>query len=151
MPPTTLHERTRMIGRSAQYALRALLFMARCRDEGPLPAHRIAAATGVPETFMPKLLLRMSRAGLVASTRGRAGGFSIDVDPATLTISSIIQAFDEPLATSRCLLGDYPCIIDRPCPAHGVWTAAADAALEPFRRTTLADLLGPPRLAVLDA
>lgn len=135
-----------MLATTAQHAVRALLYMAQHRGGPPIPARRIADATGIPHTFLPKLLLRLVQQDIVTSTRGRGGGFALAVPPDQLTIARIVALFDDPLATSKCLLGDHPCILGRPCAAHAAWVAATAEALAPLERLRLADLLGtPPR------
>jgi Rrf2 family protein len=131
-----------ILSRTAEYALRALLVLARHGTSRPLTADAIAEMTGTPANYLGKTLYALMKAGILRSTRGPSGGFALAADPATLTISQIVDVFSEPLGAPRCLLGTGLCDSSRPCDAHFQWKRVTNAAREPLRTTTVADLLG---------
>ena len=131
-----------MLSHTADYALRAILVLAREGGRRPLPAEAIAEATGAPRNYLAKTLNALAKAGLVASTRGPQGGFRLAVAPETLTLAGVIDLFDEPSPHERCLLGARPCDPAHPCAAHQRWTAITAARRAPLATTTVADLLG---------
>ncbi|GLC23818.1 RrF2 family transcriptional regulator [Roseisolibacter agri] len=130
-----------MLSLTADYALRATLVLARRHGEGPVRVERIAAATGAPRNYLSKTLHALTKAGIVTSARGPAGGFTLAVAPDALTLARVIDCFDGPRVQSRCLLGTGPCDAARPCAAHHRWTAIAHARRAPLTTTTVADLL----------
>lgn len=131
-----------ILSRTAEYALRALLVLARNGTDRPLPADVIAEMTGTPANYLGKTLYALMKAGILRSSRGPSGGFALATDPATLTISQIVDVFSEPIGAPRCLLGTGLCDSSRPCDAHFNWKRVTNAAREPLRTTTVADLLG---------
>ena len=135
-----MKDRTPVLSRTADYALRAVLFLASA-EEDTVPAKEIAAGLGVPANYLGKTLHALSGAGVVRGVRGPAGGFRLTVSPDALTLARVIEAFDEPLERERCLLGDRPCDPDRPCSVHECWTAIVEVARRPLRETTVQDLL----------
>ena len=136
-----------MLSRTSQHALRAVLYLARRWNEGPVPVDTIADALGAPRNYLSKTLHLLAKHGIVDSVRGVHGGFSLAVAPERLPLSRVVDLFDEPRTTGMCLLGGRPCDATAPCVAHRRWTAIADAARAPLATTTIADLLGAPAAA----
>lgn len=131
-----------MLSNTAEYAMRAVLVLARAHGSGPVRADEVADATGAPRNYMAKTLHMLARAGVVAGTRGPHGGFTLLVHPAQLTLARVIDLFDEPHVHHRCLLGTGPCDPARPCGAHHRWSGILHARRAPLTDTTFADLLG---------
>jgi Rrf2 family protein len=132
-----------MLSQTAEYAVRAALYLARAEEDGrPVPADAIAAALGAPTNYLSKTLNLLAKAGLVEGVRGPAGGFRLAVPAAELTIARIVATFDGPKLRPVCLLGDRPCDSRAPCAAHHRWTAMTAAMEAPLSGTTLAELLG---------
>jgi Rrf2 family protein len=130
-----------MLSSTADYALRAILVLARRANGRALRADEIADTTGSPRNYMAKTLNALSKAGLVTSARGPRGGFTLACNPRELTVACIIDQFDEPRPQRRCLLGTGPCNPEHPCTAHERWTAVTAARRTPLTNTTVADLL----------
>ena len=130
-----------MFSFTADYALRAILVLARHANGEALRADDIADRTGAPRNYMAKTLNVLAKAGLVTSSRGPQGGFTLACHPRELTVASIIDRFDDPRPHRRCLLGTGPCDPAHPCAAHERWTAVTAARRTPLTTTTVADLL----------
>lgn len=130
-----------MLSSTSDYALRAVLFLARQQGKGVRRADEIADATAAPRNYMAKTLNVLVKAGIVTSARGPLGGFALASEPDTLTIARVIDCFDEPRPHVRCLLGTDACDPTHPCTAHQRWTAITSARREPLATTTIADLL----------
>lgn len=129
------------LSRTADHALRAVLFLAQHEGKGPIPADRIAEALGAPANYLAKTLNGLAAAGVVEGLRGPAGGFRLLVPAGELPLARVIEAFDEPHARSACLLGDRPCTDDDPCGAHRCWVAIREHARAPLQENTVRDLL----------
>ncbi|MCK6479295.1 MAG: Rrf2 family transcriptional regulator [Planctomycetes bacterium] len=92
-----------MLSRKTKYALKALVVLARRREEGPLPVAAIARADRIPRSFLENILLELKSAGFVASTRGRAGGWALARSPAAIRIGHVVRAVEGPLAPLPCV------------------------------------------------
>lgn len=136
-----------MLSNTADYALRAILLLARHHGGRPVRADEIADAIGAPRNYLAKTLNALARAGLVTSARGPTGGFTLAAAPAALTLAEVIDLFDEPRPRPRCMLGSAPCDPARPCAAHHRWTAITAARRAPLATTTIADLLAGDTIA----
>jgi Rrf2 family protein len=130
----------RILSQTAEYALRAVVHLARHPDETPIQAMDLAAATDVPETYLRKVLHELVRAGVLQSTRGKRGGFRLAVPPERLTLLTVVRRFDPITDRRRCLLGRQECSDARPCPAHHRWKSTAEKIATFFGKTTVADV-----------
>jgi Rrf2 family transcriptional regulator, iron-sulfur cluster assembly transcription factor len=131
-----------MLSQTAEYALRATIYLARCADGRPVAAEAIAGALGAPANYMSKTLHMLAKAGIVAGVRGPNGGFRLVVAPTELTVARVVETFDEPAQKATCLLGDRECDAGDPCGAHFRWLGVRRAMHAPLSCTTIADLLG---------
>jgi Rrf2 family protein len=132
---------TPMLSQTAEYALRALLYLARAARHQTVPAEVIAEALGAPRNYLSKTLNTLAKRGIVSSTRGPTGGFRLAVAPEDLTLAEVVRAFDEPRSRAVCLLGGRPCDDRRPCTVHFRWKTVAADMWSPLDRTTIATLL----------
>ena len=78
-----------MISKSTEYALRAVICLA--RSEERLNVGQVAELTKVPSRYLAKVLQRLVHAGLVNSTRGRSGGFELATAPNEMTILQVVS------------------------------------------------------------
>jgi Rrf2 family protein len=131
-----------MLSRTADHALRALLFLARQEGNSPVTVDRIAEALGAPRNYLGKTLNVLASRGLLEGVRGPAGGYRLRTAPDRIAVADLLECLDEanPMR-GACLLGDHPCDGADPCGAHARWAAVMEAAWQPFRATTLSDLL----------
>ncbi|NPV54188.1 MAG: Rrf2 family transcriptional regulator [Firmicutes bacterium] len=97
------------IRRNTDYALRALVYMAGQPSRDVFSIAEIAAAENIPEEFLRKIFRKLVGTGLLVSTRGSRGGFSLGRDPRDITAREIVEAIQGPIAVNRCLLGRDAC------------------------------------------
>ncbi len=91
-----------MLSQQARYALKALIHLASCNPDKPHPTAAIAAASNVPRKFLEAILLDLKIAGVVHSTRGKLGGYTLARAPRDITFGEVIRATDGPLALIQC-------------------------------------------------
>lgn len=95
-----------MITQKMKYALKALLVLA---DEAARPApdaltiEEIARRSGTPKRFLEHILLEIRNAGIIASTRGRSGGYTLIKAPREVGLSDLLRLIDGPIAPLPCL------------------------------------------------
>ncbi len=103
----------------------------------------IAAATGVPEPTVAKVLKAMVGSGLVASQRGARGGYRLARPLSAMPVCDVIEAIDGRIALTSCVEGGSGgCEASGLCPVHGRWDVANDAIREALGSITLADMQG---------
>jgi Rrf2 family protein len=84
------------ISAKADYAVRAAIALAIV--DGPAKAEQVAERHGIPTKFLERILYDMRRGGLVATRRGREGGYWLARSPAEITVADVLRAVDGPLA-----------------------------------------------------
>jgi Rrf2 family protein len=132
-----------MLSQTAEYALRAVLYLAEHSDpNAPVRVGKIADNLGIPQNYLSKILHQLAREGVLVSLRGKTGGFWLAAPPERLALSAVIMPFDRVEQRRRCLLGRPQCTDRSACAAHTRWKEVADRVAEFFRETTVADLLG---------
>lgn len=106
-----------------------------------LTTSRMAVAIGASEAHLSKVLQRLSRAGLVAGTRGPGGGFRLAAAPASMSLRSVYEAVEGPLDDSGCLMG-VPMCRSAACPLASLLGQVESRIAEGLSGVTLAEL-GP--------
>jgi Rrf2 family iron-sulfur cluster assembly transcriptional regulator len=135
-----------MLSRTADYAVRAAVLLARHRGERLVSADEIASVVGAPRNYMAKTLNVLVRRGILTSMRGPGGGFALAVPADILTVSAVIDVFaDVRPPAARCLLEDRACNLDAPCSAHGRWMTITRIARGPLVEMTIGELCGTHR------
>jgi len=130
-----------ILSQTAEYALRAVLFIGRQPEDHLVRVNEIAAALRIPRNYLSKILHALARSGVLASTRGKTGGFQLAVPVERLTLVRVVGEFDDVNQRRHCLLGNPVCSDRTACTAHGQWKQAAEAVAAFFRDTTIGDLL----------
>jgi len=133
-----------VLSHTAEYALRAVLYLARQPAGERIRVDEIATALGLPANYLSKTLQALARTGVLASTRGPRGGFALAVPATSLTLREVVGPFDRPVDERRCLLGNSVCSDRTACGAHDKWKATAEQVAQFFRTTVVADLAPPP-------
>lgn len=91
-----------MLSQKARYALRALVELA--RDDGAqATAGDLAERAGAPRKFLEAILLELARAKIVASRRGKFGGYALARPAAQVSFAEVIRVVDGPLALAPCV------------------------------------------------
>lgn len=134
-----------MISQSAEYALRAVVWLADHPDARTSTA-RIAGETKVPAGYLPKVLQALARAGLVVSVPGRTGGVRLTRTPASISLLDVVNAVEPVKRIEACPLGlgSHRAGL---CPLHRRLDQAAAAVEQAFAGTTIAEILGDPASA----
>jgi Rrf2 family protein len=124
------------------YAIRAVLTLARRRNDGVVPARAIAREMDIPVRFLPQVLADLTRAGLVEARLGRSGGYRLSRDPSRICLLEVIEAAEGDARRQTCVLTGQPCGASaEPCAVHEVFTHAQLAILTRLADTTVADIL----------
>src|SRR5271155_5505237 len=117
-------------GVGVDYSLKALLLLAeRYPTTLPVRVEEIAATQGVPENYLRRLLIGLKRGGLVASQKGRSGGYMLARHPARITMADVVEIIEGDYTPVDCLDegGNSPCPRDQPCPMRDVWREVRDS------------------------
>lgn len=92
-----------MISQRAKYALRALVSLAKAGPDETLFIGDIAREQAIPKKFLEQILLQLKANGLVASRRGKAGGYLLLRPAEDITYGEVLRIMDGPIAPLPCL------------------------------------------------
>jgi Rrf2 family protein len=134
-----------VLSQTAEYALRAVFYLAERPEQGPVRVNDIAEALDVPQNYLSKILHVLARSGVLSSLRGPHGGFNLAAAPGELRLIDVVSHFDELTLGRRCVLGRPRCSDANPCGAHERWKPVAARIAAFFRDTTVADALASAR------
>jgi Rrf2 family protein len=100
----------------------------------------VAEFTGIPRSYLSKLIHKLAKKGLVVARRGHHGGVVLARPATEITLEDLSEAIDGVAWRKRCLMGLMGCTADNPCVLHHFWEATLEQILARLRSVTLADL-----------
>ena len=125
-----------------RYALRVMLDLAQHREEGHISLKTIAERQGYSMKYLEMIVGSLKRAGLVASTRGKEGGYRLVRDPEDYTIGEILRCIEDNLAPVACIkAGDICCEHAGECMTVPMWKELDDITNTYLDGVSLQDLL----------
>ena len=125
---------------TAEYALRAVSYIAEHEARGPVPLPTVAAALGAPRNYLSKTLYQLGVLGVLRAERGVKGGYRLGRSPDRLRLIDIVGPFLPP-TEYRCVMGHPRCLDEAPCGAHVRWKHVRGVMQAFFADLTMADLL----------
>ncbi len=139
-----------MLSRTAEYALRATVYLAIHRGLDAVRVSDLARGLDIPRNYLSKILHALARQGIVESARGPGGGFRLTTTPAGTSLLEVVAVFDDISARRSCILGRAECNDANPCPLHGRWEVVSEQVAAFFRDTSLADVMNTGIKALTD-
>jgi len=110
-------------------------------DDAVQTSPGIAAATGVPEPTVAKVLKALAGGNLVTSQRGARGGYRLARPLGAISVADVISAVDGPIALTACVDGGAGgCDVQSLCAVRGRWDLVNDAIRAALTGITLAEM-----------
>lgn len=128
---------------TCQHALRALVYLAVHQARWPVLVREIADEEGIPRPFLSKILHDLNKRGLVASSKGPGGGYSLAHEPREIRLIDVVHAVDGVAdIEGNCVMGLDQCRDDAPCALHEFWKAFGVQYSAVLEGLTLKDAAG---------
>ncbi len=105
-----------VLRRNTDYALLAMVHLAAHWKQGPASVRKLASQENISYPLVRKLMQKLCNCGLVESSMGSKGGFSLSRQPSEINLLEIIEIIQGPLRLNRCLLGLDICSRQKGCP-----------------------------------
>jgi Rrf2 family transcriptional regulator, iron-sulfur cluster assembly transcription factor len=135
-----------------RYAVMAMADLAKHGADAALPLPAIAERQQISLAYLEQLFLKLRRAGLVESARGRLGGYRLGRPANAITVAEVMAAVEEDTRMTRCG-GEAakPCLPGERCLTHGLWDALSDQIAAFLESVTLQEVLDgiPPEKQAL--
>ncbi len=123
--------------RRGDYGIRAMLDIATVPDGGRALTHEIASRQDIPRVFLTKIVAQLTRAGLLRTYRGAAGGITLAQPASDITLLDIVEAVEGPISLNLCTMRPSGCDRERTCPMCDVWQEAQSQLVELLRGADL--------------
>ena len=127
-----------MISQTAEYALRAMVYLA--MQKSPVTGQAIAETTKVPPGYLSKIMQQLVKRKLVNSQRGIGGGFVLARQPIDISILDVVNAVDPIDKIVTCPL-DIQSHGFNLCPLHKRLSAAVTQVEKAFEESKLSELV----------
>ncbi|TQF85641.1 SUF system Fe-S cluster assembly regulator [Elioraea sp. Yellowstone] len=132
------------LSKLSDYAVVLLSELGRANEGAVRNASGLAAATGIAEPTVAKVLKLLAGGGLVTSQRGAHGGYRLARPLAAIPIADVIAAIEGPIALTACVDGHVgACEVECSCPVRGRWDPVNAAIRHALSEITLADMACP--------
>jgi len=114
---------TVIFSKKCEYGMQAVLYLA-AQDKGALiSADDISKVLKIPKEFISKILQNLRESGLINSSKGKSGGFSLAKPASRIKLIDVVAAIDGLDIFDSCVLGFPECSPTHPCPVHNTWGA----------------------------
>lgn len=124
-----------------RYGARAMMDLALHYGQGLVLLKDIAKRQQISERYLEHLILSLKAAGLVSSTRGARGGFTLTRPPSQIRLSEIIQIMEGSIAPVECVDDPKVCSLADLCVTRDIWSEMKEAMSGVLESTTLQDLV----------
>jgi Rrf2 family protein len=124
----------------SDYALRALIEIARRSDGVPVSAEEIGRLQDIPHGFLQAILADLRRAGILVAQRGQSGGWRMNRDPDDVTVADVIRAVDGPLVSIYGLRPEAVEYNESAAVLQHVWIASRHALRDVLEKVTVRQL-----------
>ncbi len=129
------------ITRQADYAVRAVLYLAQLGPGGQASTAQIARAQSIPLTFLAKIVSQLAASGMVRATRGARGGVALARSADLISLLDIVEAIDGPVALNECVADPGNCPMGDTCSVRTVWCETQSELVTRLARTKFAQLV----------
>jgi Rrf2 family transcriptional regulator, cysteine metabolism repressor len=133
----------------AEYGVRLMVELGRQPGSAPISLSAVAEAERLPLSYLEHLVARLRKAGLVSSTRGAHGGYSLAKPAEEITLDAVVEALEGQIAPMECfhetpegkVLCSHESDGDGACATKLLWTRVQGGVTKALAGTTLAELV----------
>lgn len=141
-----------MLSKKCQYALHALIYLANQEEGTTVTIGEVATVKNIPKKFLETILLDLKNAGILASRKGKSGGYYFLKKPKQISIIEVVRLIDGAVAMLPCVsLNFYDscgmCEDEHTCRINHLFGQVRDATLKILTTNSIADLAGSSKAA----
>ncbi len=133
-----------MLSKKTKYGLKALSYLASKKENTPVLISEIATSENISKKFLESILLSLKKSGILASKKGKGGGYYLSQNPDDIKVSSLIRILEGPIAMLPCVsLNHYErcndCTNEEECSLNILMAEVRDSTLKILENKTLSD------------
>lgn len=129
------------ITNQADYAIRAMLYLARLGFGKRAPSNVIAEEMNMSRNFLSRINTQLVNARLITTWRGARGGIALTRPASEISVYDILTAVDGPIRLVGCIEDPECCKFSGTCPVHKFWIRTEQVLIDQLKGTTLQDLV----------
>jgi Rrf2 family protein len=135
-----------MLSKKAQYSILALVKLAKVYNEGPVLISDISKSERIPRKFLESILFDLKQLGILASKKGKGGGYYLIKKPEEINLADIIRHIDGAIALIPCVTYKYyqpcqHCKDEVTCGIRSIIKDIRDETVNLLKKVTLVDIL----------
>lgn len=139
--PVEVGARSLELNTKGRYAVMAMADLAKYGGSEAVPLSAIADRQRLSLAYLEQLFQRLRKAGLVASARGRSGGYALARVASEISVAEVMAAVEEGTRMTRCLDEEVGCLGEQQCLTHGLWSALGSQIATFLAGVTLQDVV----------
>lgn len=129
------------ITRQADYAMRAVMHLAKLGPDRKAATSQIAQEQRIPPSFLAKIVSQLSVAGLLQTSRGARGGVSLARPPEEISLLEVVEAIDGPILINECVIDSGACTFGETCALRPVFCEAQAELVARLENTTFGGVI----------
>lgn len=135
-----------MLSKKTKYAINALVFIAKNKDDQPISVSRISAEQNIPLKFLESILTELKNARILNSKKGKYGGYSLNGNPEEIHMAKIMRLLDGAIALLPCVTFEFyerceECIDEETCGIRQIAMEIRNETVERLKNATLAEII----------
>lgn len=135
-----------MLSKKAKYAINALVFIAKNKNENPISVSKIAENQNIPLKFLESILTELKNARVLNSKKGKFGGYILNGAPSEIHMAKIMRLFDGPIGLLPCVTYEFyerceECIDEETCGIRQVAMEIRNETVSRLKSATLLDII----------
>ncbi len=127
--------------RAVEYALIALVNIAKKGRDAPVSVASIADAEGLPRDYLAKIMPTLLDRGIVRSVRGIGGGFILAQNPSEISVLQVVRSVDGAVEVAKCLGTNECCALRHRCTLVPLVSVVQTELSQVLERITLGDAM----------
>ncbi len=125
----------------SRYGLRIMFELALGYGSGAVQLQDIAKKQDLSEKYLSKLVFKLKKAKLIDSIRGAHGGYTLKLEPDSITVLDIVEALEGDLSIVDCTSKSVECNRSRTCPSRNIWCGLSKVINDYLAGITLQELV----------
>jgi Rrf2 family protein len=135
-----------MISKKTKYAINALVYLAKRREDGPVLISEISDSEHIPQKFLEAILLELKKSGILASKKGKGGGYYLLKSPIEVNLAEIMRLIDGPIALLPCVTHKFyqrcdECRDEETCGIRDIFLEVRNKTVELLKDATLQSII----------
>jgi Rrf2 family protein len=135
-----------MLSKKTKYAINALVFIAKNKEDQPISASRISEKQNIPMKFLESILTELKNARILNSKKGKFGGYSLNGTLEEIHMAKVMRLFEGAIGLLPCVTYEFyerceECIDEETCGVRQIAMEIRNETVKRLKAATLADII----------